>query len=246
MTMRTVAVFGIKGGVGKTTVAVNLAYASAAISGRRTLLWDLDGQGAASFILGVDEGNGRARKAFASTDLKGLIQETVYENLDLLPADTSLRHLEKHLAEAGAPRLLKKLLKSLESDYDRVILDCPPGLGGLSEQVFRAVDLIVMPMLPAPLSERAYEQLVAHLADNHGGSPEIIPVFSMVDRRKKLHADTVDTAKRRIAIPYNSAIEQMSVNRAPIGAIGGSSPAAVAFAQLWSRVERALVKKAAA
>ncbi len=245
--MRTIAVFGIKGGVGKTTTAVNLAHASAVQSGRRTLLWDLDGQGAASYLLGLDSSKGQMRRIFAdSSELRGQIRPTAYDNLDLLPADTSLRNLEKQLAENDKPKQLKKMLKSLEADYDRVILDCPPGLGGLSEQIFRAVDAIVVPMLPSPLSLRTFAQLQDHLTAHHEGKPTLLPVYTMVDRRKKLHADVVAKNPDIIVIPYSSVIERMAVDRAPIATMGGAaSAAAYAFGELWSQIERQLVGAAA-
>ncbi|MGL4542552.1 MAG: ParA family protein, partial [Polymorphobacter sp.] len=170
--MRSVAVFSVKGGVGKSALAVNLAHASASISGRRTLLWDLDTQGAATYTLRLSpRSDVSARKGISGGELSPLIQASDFANLDVLAADKSLRHLEKQLVEADKAKQLRKLIKSVEKDYDRVILDCPPGLTELADQVFRAVDLLVVPMLPSPLSERAYTQLLEHLAKHHKWSP---------------------------------------------------------------------------
>lgn len=238
--MRCIALFSVKGGVGKTTLAVNLAHAAASVSGRRTLLWDLDAQGAASWLLGITPRSGaKARKGLAGADLLDLIQPSAHANLDVLAADRSLRRLEIDLADEGEKRL-KKALKSLEGRYDRVILDCPPGLTELADQLFRAADLIVAPLIPSPLSDRALAQLHDHLAEEMKTPPPVLPVFSMVDRRKALHRAALAAHPDWPAIPYAAAVEAMAVTRTPLLA-GRSSPAAQAIAGLWQAVERRLV-----
>ena len=241
--MRSLAVFSVKGGVGKSALAVNLAHAAATLSGRRTLLWDLDTQGAATYTLRLTARSDlSARKGIAGGELEPLIQTSDFANLDVLAADKSLRHLEKQLVESEKSKRLRKLIKSLERDYDRVILDCPPGLTELADQVFRAVDLLVVPMLPSPLSQRAYDQLLEHLAKHHKGSaPAVLPVFTMVDRRKSLHRDTIAAAPDRLCIPYAAAIEAMASTRLPVLAKSPASPGAPALTALWTKVERTLM-----
>jgi cellulose biosynthesis protein BcsQ len=243
--MRSLAVFSVKGGVGKSALAVNLAHAAATLSARRTLLWDLDTQGAATYTLRLSaRPDASARKGIAEGELGPLIQASDFPGLDVLAADKSLRQLEKQLADDKAKRL-KKLVKSLDQDYDRVILDCPPGLTELADQVFRAVDLLVVPMLPSPLSMRAYDQLVDHLAKHHKGSaPAILPVFTMVDRRKALHAATIAAAPDRATIPYAAAVEAMAATQLPVLVKAPKSPAAAAFRALWTDVERVLTRVA--
>ncbi|PZN95053.1 MAG: chromosome partitioning protein ParA [Alphaproteobacteria bacterium] len=242
--MRSLAVFSVKGGVGKSALAVNLAHAAATLSARRTLLWDLDAQGAATYTLRLTaRADASARKGIAGGDLLPLVQASDFARLDVLAADKSLRHLEKQLGEDDKAKRLKKLIKSFDKDYDRVILDCPPGLTELADQVFRAVDLLVVPMLPSPLSVRAYDQLLEHLAKHHRGSaPVVLPVFTMVDRRKALHRATVALAPDRPVIPYAAAIEAMAATQLPVLVGSAKSPAARALAGLWTEVERALVK----
>jgi chromosome partitioning protein len=240
--VRSLAVFSVKGGVGKSALAVNLAHAAATLSARRTLLWDLDAQGASTYTLRLKaRADVSARKSISAGAIEALIQASDFARLDVLPADKSLRHLEKQLVEDDKAKALKKRIRSLEDDYDRVILDCPPGLTELAEQVFRAVDLLVVPMIPSPLSERAFEQLREHLLKHHKGSaPVVLPVFTMVDRRKALHKATIAAHPERVCIPYAAAVEAMATTRMPVLAKAPASAAARAFAGLWTDVERVL------
>jgi len=240
----TIAVYSLKGGVGKTTLAVNLAWGAAMQSARRTLLWDLDPQAASSWLLG---GDGRAKDAAHAVFARDvapekLITRTPVERLDLLAADTSLRSLDRFFFDLGKRKRLAKLLEGLTKTYDRIILDCPPGLTETSEQVMRAADLILVPVIPSPLSRRALDEVVAYLDRSSGGHAPILPVFSMVDRRRALHRAAVDADPAWPVIPMASAVEQMTVRRAPVGSFASKSPAGEAFAALWTGVERKLAR----
>lgn len=243
--MKSIAIFSLKGGVGKSATAVNLAHAAATAGGRRTLLWDLDSQGAATFLLRLAPVPGaKARAAVlrgGDAPLSDLVLASEFPRLDVLPADRSLRRLEGDLAQAEKLKLLKKHLKALGSRYDRILIDCPPGLSELADRLFRAVDLIVMPVIPSPLSGRTADQLADELARRHGGRPPVLPVWSMVDRRKALHRDTVASDPARPAIPYSAVIESMAVHQSPVGAIQPGGAPARAFAALWAAVEQRLL-----
>lgn len=244
--MSSVAIYSLKGGVGKSTIAVNLAYHSARTSARRTLLWDIDAQGAAGFLLKGETQAVDARRIFSrDTDPDQLAIATSYIHLDLLAADTSLRRLDVQLVEEDAPKRLRKLLRSLRTAYDRIVVDCPPGLTEVSEQIFRAVDLIVVPVPPSPLAIRAYEDVLAHLGRRHGSGPRVLPVLSMVDVRRKLHREMVAAHPDWLVIPQASVVERMSVERAPVAAFAPRHPAARAFADLWAQVEGCLLEAAA-
>jgi chromosome partitioning protein len=246
--MKTVAVYSLKGGVGKTTLAVNLAWASATRSARQTLLWDLDPQSAATFLLGgATPKRNDAQAVFAKdVDPARLIRPTGTGRLDLLPADASLRGLDHFLFGLGKKKRLLKLIEDVGRDYDRILLDAPPGLTETSEQVLRAADLIIVPVIPSPLSRRALDEVVAHL-DRHSlrGGP-ILPVYNMVDRRRSLHRAALEAEPAWPVIPMASAFEAMSAAEGGTGRLPPSSPAAQALFALWTGIEKRLTRKARA
>lgn len=240
--MATIAAYSLKGGVGKTTLAVNLAWSSAMQSSRRTLLWDLDPQGAATFILGQDERfRNDARGVFSKeTTPQALICPTGIDRLDLLPADVSLRGLDGLFSLLGKKKRLARLIETIAGDYDRIILDCPPGLTETSEQVMRAASLILVPTIPSPLSRRALDEVARHLDRLQHGHAPLLPVLSMVDRRRALHRQALAEQTDWPVIPMASVVEAMARRRAPLGAFAPRSPAGRAFSALWAGVERKL------
>ena len=242
--LATIAVYSLKGGVGKTTFAINLAWASAAISKRKTLLWDLDPQAASSWLISAD-GSGRDAAAAIfdkGVDVKELIRPSTVPGIDLIAADTSLRGLDRLFFDLGKKKRLAKLIEGLGRDYDRIILDCPPGLTETSEQVLRAADLVVVPVIPSPLSQRALGEVARYLMQRGGGHAPMLPVYSMVDRRRGLHRAALESQPDWPVVPMASAIEQMTVKRKPLGAFAPGSAAAGAFAGLWTGIERRLAR----
>lgn len=242
--MATIAVYSVKGGVGKTTVAANLAWCAATVSKRATLLWDLDAAGGSGFLFGVEPApRTRAAAIFAQeADAAELVRPTAFANLSVLPADSSLRALDTALLKLGKRRRLARLIERLDKDYARIVLDCPPVLNEISAQVLRAADLVIVPLTPSLLSLRALDQIRAELADNHKRHPPLLPVLSMIDRRRASHCAAIAEHPDWPVIPMASAVEQMAARQAPIGAYAPSSPAAQAFARLWAGVEKRLLK----
>lgn len=240
--MASIAIYSVKGGVGKTTLAVNLAWCASTISRRRTLLWDLDAANGSGFLLGVDPRKKHsADSMFADgSDPAKLIRTTAYSGLDLLPADESIRALDRQLDRLGKKKRLAKLAAGLGKEYDRIIFDCPPVLNELSAQIIRAADLVIVPLPPSPLSARAFEVVVEEVRGAGKGHPPILPVLAMLDLRRSLHKEAREANPAWPAIPLASAVEQCAVERRPVGAFAPRSPAARAIAQLWTAIERKL------
>src|SRR5687768_5272775 len=186
--MSVIAIYNMKGGVGKTTTAVNLSHLAAA-AGQRVLLWDLDPQAASSFAFRIrPRVRGFGRKSLESVEsLTAAIKATDYHNLDLLPADFAYRKLDRLLDRFGKPeRVVTGLLARLRRDYDTVFLDCPAGFSLLTEGIFAAADTVLVPAIPTILSLRMVARLVKR-ADRADSPSDLATVFSMVDRRKTLH-----------------------------------------------------------
>ncbi|MPZ61744.1 MAG: AAA family ATPase [Propionibacteriales bacterium] len=239
--MKVLASYSIKGGVGKTTAAANLARLAAG-EGRRVLLWDLDPQGGATYLFRVRpkvKGGGEALVR-RRRELVDVVKASDFDNLDLLPSDFSYRHLDLVFDGQNKPtRRLGRLLKDLSEEYDVVVLDCAPSVSLVSENIVRAADLLLVPLLPSPLSVRTLNQLEGFIANVKGKSPGVLAFLSMVDRRRKLHRDLVEELPRRhpglarSVIPVASAVEQMGVRRAPLVEWAPGSDAARAFGELW-------------
>ncbi len=245
--MKILATYNIKGGVGKTSTAVNLSYL-AAQDGLRVLLWDLDPQAAASYLLRVRprvKGGGKALIS-GSREIDAAIKGTDFERLDLLPADFTYRNLDLLLDATKKPtRRIARLLAPLGTEYDAVFLDCPPGISLLSESVLQAADQLLVPLIPTTLSLRTLDQLTGFIAGLNGRPPGVLAFFSMIDRRKRLHleiAERLPTERGDVAataIPALSVIERMAVERAPVPAFAPRSQAAASYRQLWAEVRAA-------
>jgi len=246
--MRVFATFNIKGGVGKTASAINLAYLSA-LEGARTLIWDLDPQSSATFYLRIKPKikGGSKRLIKGKQDLDSLIRGSDFDNLDLLPADFSYRKLDLLLDRTNKPaKRLTQLIKPFSKEYDHLFLDCAPGITLVSESVFVAADVLLVPTIPTTLSLRTLDLLAKYVHKRRLRKLRIWPFFCMLDRRKSLHRKVVMSNQDspfdllETTIPFSSTVERMGVHRAPLESFATRTPAAGAYRQLWQEIQSRL------
>ncbi|MBF0108077.1 MAG: ParA family protein [Magnetococcales bacterium] len=242
--MKIYSIYNIKGGVGKTTSTVNLAYTSAS-HGTSTLIWDLDPQGATSFYLchkiGVQGGvKGLLER---KVPMHELIRSTGYPNLDLLPSDASYRYFDQFFHEADKPDgCLKKLIKPLRGSHDLLFLDCPPGLSLLTENILRVTDVLLIPLIPTPLSLRSYNKLVHYLSKKKKWKMKVVPFFNMVNRNNSIHRIVANNVRDRHpifakqTIPHSNTIEAMGIKRSPLAIYAPDSEENLAITALWREI----------
>lgn len=246
--MTTLAIYSNKGGVGKTAAAVNLSYL-AAQTGAKTLLCDLDPQSSATYYFRVKPKLRSGAKGFikGGKQVYKSVKGTDYENLDLLPADFSLRNLDITFDKLRrSKQRLKKILKPFRDQYDIIILDCPVTISILAENILNAVDLTLVPLIPTTLSVRTYRQLLAFCKKNKYAVNRIYTFFSMVDRHKKMHKELMAAMAGEFngilqsPIPYSAQIEKMGIHREPVAVFAPRSVASKAYQNLWHKVQETI------
>ncbi len=234
--MRVLAIAAVKGGVGKTTAAVNLSYLAAG-RGARTLLVDLDPQGAASFLL-------RVRGAQTDSPADGLARPTEIARLDVLPAPPGWVVASDGLdASLPDPFWLANMLDAVADWYDDVILDCPPGLTELTDGVIALADTVAIPLVPSPLSVRTLDSMTARIGALRERPPAVHPFFNLADRRRRLHRDVIEAVQLArpetlsAPVPYSADVERMGVALAPVLRFAPRCAASQAFEAIWAELE---------
>lgn len=248
--MITIALYSMKGGVGKTAAAVNLAYLAAAGS-YRTLICDLDPQGASSYYFRIKASRSfNSRKfvkggRFIDENIKG----TDYPNLDLLPSKLSYRNLDLALDGMKKSKFrLRRVLSEVAHEYDYLFLDCPPGISLVSENVFNAADFIFVPLIPTTLSVMTYEKLLDFFGRKEYDAGRLYAFFSMVESKKSLHREIMEKIESdgrnilRTRVPYRSDIERMGVYREPVTAYLPHSESSKFYARLWEEMKNIMGK----
>lgn len=252
--MRILVVHNVKGGVGKTTAAVNLAYLAAA-SGWPTTLWDLDAQGAAGWYLGADgDTETRAKHLVRGRQsLTDLRQPTPWPRLDLIPGGAGVRHLDVWLDRRDDPlAVLRELVAPLAADRRLLVLDCPPSLSRLADAVCALADVLLVPLVPAPLSVRAWELMDQTLTRLDLDPARCFGFWSQYDARRGLQRALVESPPLprgrllRTSVPYAAAAERMGERRAPVCASTPRAGVSVAYAHLWAELRPRLREREAA
>ncbi|MDH5572618.1 MAG: AAA family ATPase, partial [Gammaproteobacteria bacterium] len=227
------------------TTAVNLAYL-ASLENAKVLVWDLDPQGAASFYFRIKpKVKGGVTRLFQKRSAADdFIKGTDFNNLDLLPADFSYRNMDILLEDAKKPRSrLRKILKSFSDKYDYVFLDCPPSFTLVSESVFYASDVLLIPTIPTTLSLRTLAQILKYGDKKMLDGVKLLPFFSMIDRRKNMHRLISENPPKlgpgflKASIPYASDVERMGIKRQPVTVYAHSSTAAQCYEALWDEIK---------
>jgi cellulose biosynthesis protein BcsQ len=248
--LEVIALYSIKGGVGKTATAANLAY-MAAQDGFRTILLDLDPQGSVSFYFRMKSPKSFKAKHFikGGKQFTRSIKGTDFENLDVLPSNLSYKNLDLRLNNLKkSKKRLRETLNQFKGDYDLVFLDCPPNINLVSENIFHAADILLVPVIPTTLSLLTYRQLVKFFGRCKMDKSKITVFFSMVEKRKNLHREIMDDFSQKnnrvlkSYIPYNSLIERMGLAREPVGSSRPNSSAARAYLELWEEVQTVCIR----
>lgn len=212
---RVIAVFNQKGGVGKTTTAVNLA-ASLAEKGKKILLIDNDPQGNLTSGLGISKSS-LYRTMYNvlledSCNIKDVVMNTDFKNLFIVPGSINLAGAEIEMAPLqNREYLLRNQLDTIKDGYDFVIIDCPPSLGLLSINALSASDSILIPIQCEFFALEGVSQLVHTyniVKNNINTSLEVEGVLvSMFDGRNNLSIQVVDKVKEHFAASvYNTII----------------------------------------
>ena len=192
--MPIISIVNQKGGTGKTTTSLNLGGALAKL-GKDVLLIDMDSQGNLGYSLGLDEGKTISDVFEGNAEITDVIQQR--ENMDIVPSDMRLVDIELSLMDMDdRHKMLHSKINKLNSQYDYVLIDCPPSLSILAVNSLYASEQVVIPMLMEVLSLQGLDQIIQTIEKMNASYSKdlvilgILPV--MVDKRRKLSQEVKD------------------------------------------------------
>ena len=225
---KTIAVTNQKGGVGKTTTAINLS-ACLAEAGKKILLIDLDPQGNSTSGVGGKASQNSAYEALMGrVPVESCVQQTAVPGLSLIPSDIRLAGAELELVELEQREYrLKLLLKTLESQYDYLFIDCPPSLGLLTLNALTAAQRVLIPIQCEYYALEGVTSLMNTVNRvKHAFNPRLDiegVLLTMLDGRTNLGLQVVDQVKKHFksrvyatAIPRNVRLGEAPSHGLPI------------------------------
>jgi chromosome partitioning protein len=227
--MKCISVFNQKGGVSKTTTAINLS-AALAEKGKKVLVIDSDPQANTTNGLGVDDDNLKAsiyNLLHNQCKLEDILIHTQY-GVDLIPADISLSNAEITLANVmSRETILNRIIKPYVENYDYIIIDCPPSLGLLSINALVASDYLIIPVSPAYFSIKGIKHLLSTVSlvrDNLKPELKIMGVLitkfdTRVNMSKDIRTDLINVFGDQVfktVIRKNAQIEYAQDKQKPI------------------------------
>ena len=248
--VRIIAVTNQKGGVGKTTTAINLS-ASLAEAGKKVLLIDADQQGNSTSGLGLDKNNVEPtiyQIFLGEATVEESRQTTCMPGLDLIPANISLTGAEIELIGAeNREFILKKALEPILDQYDFILIDCPPSLNFITVNAMVAAHTILVPIQCEYFALEGLEQLlytISLVKKRLNPTLEIEGiVFTMYDARTNLSLQVVEEVKRslgnsvyRTIIPRNVRLGEAPSHGLPINLYDPKSKGAESYALLAEEV----------